>query len=322
MIETNPVAEVSPEAKLEAAFARQMGESTPKEDADPQEERDDAEPEEGEAVEAESDAEESDSQEEPEATDDGTEETEFEGKTYKLPKELKEALLRQADYTRKTQEVAETRKAVEQQAQEVKLQAEFQQAHGPKLVEMRVLDTQLQQFAQVDWQALIAADPAQAMTLQIQRDSLRDRAQALRGEIQQLAQEHGAKAAELRQQAQARCIEQVRKDIKGLDADMLKSIDATARDFGFTGEELAQVTDPRVVKVLHAAMQYQRMQGALQLATKKVQDVKPVQVKTARAAQPSLQANQLNDARARLKSTGRPQDAESLLAARFARSMR
>jgi hypothetical protein len=201
------------------------------------------------------------------------------------------------------------------------LQAEFQQAHGPKLVEMRVLDTQLQQFAQVDWQALIAADPAQAMTLQIQRDSLRERAQALRGEVQQLDQEHGAKAAELRQQAQARCIEQVRKDIKGLDADMLRSIDATARDFGFTGEELAQVTDPRVVKVLHAAMQYQKMQGALSLATKKVQDVKPVVVKS-RAAQPSMQTKQINDARARLKSTGRQDDAVALLTAKFARQMR
>jgi hypothetical protein len=137
-----------------------------------------------------------------------------------------------------------------------------------------------------------------------------------------LAQAHGSKAAELRQQAQARCIEQVRKDIKGLDADMLKSIDATARDFGFTGEELAQVTDPRVVRVLHAAMQYQKMQGALSLANKKVQDVKPVTVKTARAAQPSLQTKQMNDARARLKSTGRQDDAVALLTAQFARQKR
>jgi hypothetical protein len=40
-------------------------------------------------------------------------EVEYEGKTYCLPPELRDALLRQADYTRKTQEVAQARKALE-----------------------------------------------------------------------------------------------------------------------------------------------------------------------------------------------------------------
>ena len=40
------------------------------------------------------------------------EEVEYEGKTYKVPKELKGALMKNADYTQKTQEVAEQRKSV------------------------------------------------------------------------------------------------------------------------------------------------------------------------------------------------------------------
>ena len=40
-------------------------------------------------------------------------EVEFEGKTYKVSPEIKDALLRQADYTKKTMEVAEQRKAYE-----------------------------------------------------------------------------------------------------------------------------------------------------------------------------------------------------------------
>ena len=37
------------------------------------------------------------------------EEVEYEGKRYALPKELKDAILRQSDYTRKTQELAQQR---------------------------------------------------------------------------------------------------------------------------------------------------------------------------------------------------------------------
>src|SRR5947199_238059 len=51
----------------------------------------------------------------PDQTDEAPEEAEVEygGKTYTLPAELKDALLRQADYTRKTQEVAQGRKALD-----------------------------------------------------------------------------------------------------------------------------------------------------------------------------------------------------------------
>ena len=40
-------------------------------------------------------------------------EVDYNGKSYCLPPELKDALLRQADYTRKTQELAEGRRALE-----------------------------------------------------------------------------------------------------------------------------------------------------------------------------------------------------------------
>lgn len=318
MEETNPQAEVSAEDKFAAIFEKQGVKDTP----NPEEVKE-PEPEEVEETTDEAaETDDSDAEGTTEETAEAAEEVEFEGKAYKLPKELKDALLRQADYTRKTQEVADHRKTVEQQAAEVRMQAEFQQAHMPKLVELRTMEAQLQQYGQIDWPKLVESDPSQAMLLQIQQRDLQAKADAIRGDVQRLAQEHGQKAAELRQQAQARCIEQVRKEIKGFDADMLKGIDDTARTFGFTGEELSQVTDPRVVRVLHAAMQYQKLQGSKSIADKKVLNVKPVTVTTARTAQPNMQAKQMNDARARLKSTGRPADAEALLAARFARNMR
>ena len=46
--------------------------------------------------------------------EDDTEEVDWDGAKYRVPKPLKDALLRQADYTRKTQELADQRRTVEQ----------------------------------------------------------------------------------------------------------------------------------------------------------------------------------------------------------------
>ena len=54
---------------------------------------------------------------EPIEVEEEAEEVDFEGKKYLVAKELKDALLRQSDYTRKTQEVAETRKQIEAERQ-------------------------------------------------------------------------------------------------------------------------------------------------------------------------------------------------------------
>ena len=67
-----------------------------------------------EADETEDDAEEGDDDDD--EGDDGApafERVNYEGTEYEVPTALKDALLRQSDYTRKTQEVSEQRKALE-----------------------------------------------------------------------------------------------------------------------------------------------------------------------------------------------------------------
>jgi hypothetical protein len=69
--------------------------------------------------------------------DDDGEEVEWEGNQYRLPKGIKDALLRQADYTRKTQEVAETRREAEAAKVAVYQQAQLFQSAGPLLVQQQ-----------------------------------------------------------------------------------------------------------------------------------------------------------------------------------------
>lgn len=73
--------------------------------------------------------------------------------------------LMQADYTRKTQDVAAQRHQLQQQA-------EFQQQFLEEAATLKAIDHQLAQFNAALTPALIDADPAQAQKVQLARDQL------------------------------------------------------------------------------------------------------------------------------------------------------
>jgi hypothetical protein len=319
-METNPAAEVSQasvEDRLAAAFEKAGMRDDPQSEEEVTDDQPEASPDDTDDTEEES----PEAEASPEETTEDAEEVEYEGKSYKLPKELKDALLRQQDYTKKTQEVAATRRSVEERAQALQAEVEFNAAHFNKALEAHALNAQLQQFAQVNWAELAEADSARYLMLDRQQRTLQDAANRVNAELQQLGGEFLQKKQEARQKAQAKCIEELRRDYKDFGPELLRSLDETGRKFGFSAEELSQVTDPRMIRVLHAATQYQKLQGK-SIADKKVQGVKPVQVKSARSAQGSQANAQMAELKSRLQKTGKSSDAEALLAARFAKSMR
>ncbi len=315
------VSNLSPEDKLAAAFEK-AGIGGPEKDTRAEQEELEEVTEQSadaEETEEESGAEEAEPEE---SADSEAVEVEYEGKAYKLPKELKDALLRQSDYTRKTQETAAQRRAVEERAQTLELQSKFQAEHFQKAVEAQALQSQLQQFSQVNWAELAESNPSQYLQLDRQHRQLQEAASRVNGEIQHLGQQFAQKAQQEKQKAQARCIEELRKEYPDFGTELLKSLDETGRSFGFSGEELAGIVDPRVIRVLHAAMQFKKLQGAKTIVAKKVQTAKPVQAAAARSASTSQANAQLKDARDRMRKSGKASDAEGFLAARFARAMR
>ena len=315
-METTPQAEVSVVDKLAAAFeAKGLRDDPAPPDTDPDEPEDSGP---AETAEAADDPE----VEDPPGNAPDAEEVDFEGKVYAVPKEIKDALLRQKDYTQKTQQVAEIRRAVEERQEALKAESEFQQKHFEKVVQAHALGSQLQQFAQVNWTELANADPATYLKLDRQQRELQEALNRVNGDIQQAGTQFQAERVQQKQKAQARCIEELKKDFKDFGPELLKGLDDTGKSFGFSGEELASIADPRMVRVLHAAMQYKKLQGSKSLVEKKVQDAKPVQVKAARSANTTQANAQLQSAKEQMRKTGKTADVESFLAARFAKSMR
>lgn len=99
------------------------------------------------------------------------EEVEYEGQKFKLPKPLKSALMMQADYTRKTQELAEQRKALDTERVQ---HATTQREHLKELGKLAMLDEQLEQYAKFNWSAAYAQDAAKAAEWNTQWNVLRE----------------------------------------------------------------------------------------------------------------------------------------------------
>lgn len=91
------------------------------------------------------------------------------GEAFKVPvKELQNGYLRQQDYTRKAQEVAQER--VQAQT-EIRQQVQIVSALAEHLGEVRAIGKQLERYQQVDWETLKQADPTAYFD---HRDKFRD----------------------------------------------------------------------------------------------------------------------------------------------------
>jgi hypothetical protein len=198
--------------------------------------------------------------------DDEGEEVEYEGKNYKLPKELKDALLRQSDYTRKTQEVAKTRAdvAAERAAAQAEVAEEKRRiaSHKENVREygyLAALDDHLAGLEKTDWQALSDADPIEAQKRFFQASQLKEQRNQIAARITQREQQEQIES----QRSTAKALEEGRKvlerDIKGWSSEMAKQVREHGIKSGFTAAEIDAVTDPKLVKALHKSMMYDQL---------------------------------------------------------------
>lgn len=207
-------------------------------------------------------AQDTDSVEAPEVDD--SEEIDHEGEKYKLPKKLaeewKNGRLRQQDYTVKTQDLAKQRTEFEAAQQEFVARQQFQQQHIEAVAKVISIDERLDQFQKLDWNALTDADPVQALKLDRQmRELQQQRAQQVDG-----LQQSQARLTFEQQQVIARRQQEARvelaKEIPGFGtAEVQKQLLEVGKAAGYKQEELANVQDPRAVKLLHKAFLYDQL---------------------------------------------------------------
>lgn len=182
--------------------------------------------------------------------EDDDEEYDLDGKKFRAPKTLKERMLMHADYTRKTQEAAAIRRELEQQREAVAQQAQQSDEEIQARGQLWQVNQQLEQYAQVNWEAWEQQDPIDAQRGWRTYQQLKEASAKAESFISQRANERTQTA----QRETATRIEQTReyaqKNIKGWTPE----IDAKITQYAasrFTPEQLRAAINPEVYQLLY-----------------------------------------------------------------------
>ena len=230
--------------------------------------------------------------------------------------ELKNGYQRQADYTRKSQALAEQRKETEGiQSERMQLEQERQMyANGLQMLQEQQ-SAKLNDFSSVDWETLKQEDPYQYM---IKKDELRDAQE----KVQNVAQQQQHIQQEQMQQQQAAKSEFVRTEYARLiealpewedtNSTIKKDIRDYASTVGFRPEEIDQLADHRSVLVIKKAMEFDKLTKKVAPKKKAVKKVPKVQKSGRGNSKEDAASDVAKKKRARLQKSGKQNDAASV----------
>ena len=213
------------------------------------------------------------------------------------------------DYTKKSQALAEQRKAIEAERGHLEQVKQERQAYAQKL---QALDSFLTQQNQgVDLDVLKETDPigyAVAVAEQSQREK---QLAVVRNEQQRIAQQQQAEQQtqlqnHLRQESEK--LVSLIPELATPQGDAVrKQIRDYAKSVGWSDQELSSVYDSRAVHTLYKAMKYEQLQKSKPELTKKLQAA-PKMMRSGTSAPPT-RSSQDKQVMQRLRETGKVTDA-------------
>ena len=226
--------------------------------------------------------------------------------------ELVEGYQKGSDYTKKSQHLAEQRKAVEEHAYAIQEAQNLRDEYHARLGQVQeVLQNNAEEY--VDLDVLKENDPIAYAVAVAERTENSKKLQAVQQEQVRLSEEskayHSQQQAQF-VQAQAKLLSEKMKDFSNpKKAEQLKGeIRNFGKSIGFSDQELGQVLDHRHVMVLHKAAQWDKLQKAKAGVTKKVANAPKMSKKGNKVANVDAYTKQ----KKRLKASGDIADATEL----------
>jgi len=227
--------------------------------------------------------------------------------------ELKSLAQQGADYTKKTQQVAEQRKAIEAEQQAIEEAKYMRDAYAERLQAMEQLLNAQQPVE--DLESLKESDPIGYAVRVAEMSQNKEKLYAIQAERQRIAE---MQQAEQQQGMQQYLSEQAAKlsetlpeysdPVKGeaLRSDLRKF----AKNLGFSDQELSAVRDARHVMALYKAMQYDKLQQSKPQLNKRVSEP-PKTIKSGNSNS-SVNTDQAKKTMAQLQKSGKVRDAASV----------
>jgi hypothetical protein len=258
------------------------------------------ETEESEEVEDPTDETEEESEDEPDVITEGT--IEVDGEKLSVD-EIKLGYMRQADYTKKTQAVAEQRKAAEEQT------ANYESTLSALLT---ASGADLSRFDNVDWEQAAVQNPDQYKQAKAMYEQTKQTHDFIRAQADEHQQRSKAQQQAAMKENAKESLTVLKSTIPNWNNDLYYSIGEYATgSLGVTTEEFNEVHDHRMITALYKAMQFDRAKTETQ---KKVKAT-PKKTLSGKKAEPKDLGKKDNyrKARDRLKKSGSMEDAVQAL---------
>jgi hypothetical protein len=229
--------------------------------------------------------------------------------------ELQAGYSRQADYTRKSQVLAEQRKQADEEL------AATQQERQRYLSQLEQFNTQadskINELKSTDWTKLKEEDPTEYMLKRDQYRELQENKRTVEEEQKNLQyksqQEQQAKWQEelgRQQEIMAQRLPEWNDPTKG--AKLKQDIKSFAVKTGFSEQEVDSLIDARSVDVLHKAMLYDNLLAA-KISNKKAKVVPKVTRPGSPATKGEISSDKVKAQRAKLRKSGHIKDASSVI---------
>lgn len=188
--------------------------------------------------------------------------------------DLRGGILRQSDYTKKTQDLAEQRRSLDKANQEI-LEQRNRYEQGLAEITKRLTEATAND---VDWNALKESDP---VSYAVKREEYREKQETLQRAQAEQMQINQQKMQEHLAYEQQKLLETIPdwKDPQVAQKEKTEVV-TWAKRYGFSDNELANASDHRAVNVLRKAMLYDKLVG--NKAVKKKVTTAPKMVKSGR----------------------------------------
>ena len=243
-----------------------------------------------------------------------TQEVEIDGETYLVPKKIADRFIHHADYTRKTMDLAELRRATSAERESVAIERAFTDATKSESKELALIESQLEQFKKVNWLEL---EPQQALQLRGQFEQLKDMRAEKQEAISAKRKEFDGKLGEARNQALEAGEKYLAQKVKGWSEETKKSIAQYALSQDFTRQEVDGIYDPRIALALYKAKQWDELQASAPTIKNKAAQAAPVIKPGSSVKQPSKFQSLSKAVKTAQTPQGKRQAIEDFMTAKF-----
>jgi DNA repair exonuclease SbcCD ATPase subunit len=228
--------------------------------------------------------------------------------------ELKKSYQLGTDYTKKTQEVAEQRKVIEQEAKAIIEARKVRDDYQNKLQSIEEFLTG-QNDSPEELSAMKENDPVGYAVKVAEMTEKKEQLQIVQAERMRIAQEqktqNDAQMQKFVEQEQIKLAESLPEFSDKTKGEQIRNdIRSYGKKIGFTDQELSQVYDSRHVLVLHKAAQYDKLMSGKANVKKKVAKAPKTVKGGAKVKQTNIDTKRKQ--MARLKHSGRKEDAAAL----------